>query len=381
VVERIREDGSFFVSQSALGCDSWMTMTPTPNRRRGVDISLIEYADGKYEAWGSNKNLQGFIYFPKSFDGTYSPVTSGTEVQASTQVWEDLYSEPIERTDATVRSIGYFNPTSRVIGTEKSDLEVAAVNYTPVLNAIYNYNNLGKTGVTNKGYTTNNAYSSGDTNVNYSTSTASGKYKRQEIIDDLLSRGLNRAQVAGICGNMWMESSYRPWSVEGNFQDYSGRDKSMDYLEDVIKIKEEYPYTHGIGLLAWTFTPFEISMVAYCEQVFSKQWFNTLEGQLSFFLDVQLWNNADWSYSYYVARDGGSDDVRKLMEKVPDTLDGAKQFCWDFMKTYEKPYAPNGDYEVSAHYSQREAEAVDVFNSIIPYQVKQDSQTHGGSRL
>lgn len=373
VVERIISDTQFYVAESNYR-EEWNRKDEMerddPNFRRGVKVNTYST---------DNVNLQGFIYFPYEFDD--SGIADHTEEQEEqVQVWQDLYSEPIERTDATVRTVGYFNPTTFKVGQTKSDYDVAAVNYTPVLNAIYNYNNLGKTfasgsyGVepANKGYTTDNRYSENVVNVEYNTNGCAGVYKRQEVVNCLLNFGLSRAQVAGICGNIYKESTYRPWSVEGDYSrgtiDEKNRSKVMDTIDNVIDRKKTNPNTWGIGLLAWTSAPFEISMVAYCEEVIGVPWYNTIFGQLQYFWKVQL-NGYDWKYKNYTIDSYSRnkfDKILKIIKATPNTLDGAKNLCEQFMLIYE---VPNMQY---ADLSGRQAETEFVFNHIIPYQKKSE---------
>lgn len=367
VVERILDDGSFYVSESGYPMtDGEYSSTKEANRilgreskyQRGVRVGKCN-SDGSRQDTGYGKNFQGFIYFPGEFTGSNT-----------TPVWEDLYSEPVERTDATVRTVGYLTDNygvSETTLTPKATPQVSAVNYTPVLQAIYNYNSLG--GV----YTSSNSFSENITNTDFDTSGCSGVYKRQAVVDYLLNRGLSRAVVAGICGNISQESGYKPWSVEGNFKDYSGRDKSMDTLQQVIAIKSQpqYARNHGIGLLAWTFPDFEIAMVAYCEQVAEMPWYDTVSGQLGFFLDVQL-NNNGWKYSNYDSRDGTFNPIAEKLKSVPNTEAGAIEWCEYFMRKYERPDLSK------ANLAGRKDEAAFVFNHIIPYQKKENETSADG---
>jgi GH25 family lysozyme M1 (1,4-beta-N-acetylmuramidase)/surface antigen len=365
VVERIISDTKFYVAESNYK-EEWNRKDEMKkddsNFRRGVKVNAYST---------DNVNLQGFIYFPYEFND--SGTADHTEEQEEqVQVWQDLYSEPIERTDATVRTVGYFNPTTFKVEQTKSDYDVAAVNYTPVLNAIYNYNNLSgasssassRTEPANKGYTTDNDYSENVVNIEYNTDALKGnatnkKYERQGIVNYLLNQGFNRAQVAGICGNIGVESWYRPWSVQGNLEDKPKRNKQWDTIDDTIKRAG----SAGIGLFGWTYTDLVISMVAYCEQVFGTPWYDTYIGQLKFFLEVQ-WGNSTWKYLDYNPTDNSIKQVKTNILKCPNTLDGARQVCKIFMDGFERPSVP--------HFSDRIAETEFVFNHIIPYQKKSE---------
>ena len=369
VVERILPNGDFYVAESGLPSSELeiplRMRWNTDKQRRGVHIQLCKRDGRGYKGWGkaTGRNFQGFLYYPNDYFGSGTGSSAGGSL---TRVWQPLYSEPTERTDATVRTVGYlsndYSVTSKSNPFQQSP-QVAAINYTPVLQAIYNYNKLGYTNIID------NSFTNGLTNVDFDTSGCGGVYQRQEVVNCLLKYGLSRAQVAGICGNIYQESRYRSWSVEGDYlskpypDSVNTRNRSMDSLSVVehIKTNPKYAGNHGIGLLAWTYPPFEISMVAYCEKVCNKPWYTTVEGQIDFFMKVQL-GGEKWQYSNYASTDGGLQQILNKISGFPDTVDGAKQICKLFMDLYERPSKP----KLEARYAETEF----VFNHIIPYQVK-----------
>ena len=150
----------------------------------------------------------------------------------------------------------------------------------------------------------------------------------------------------------------------------------MDTSDEVeeIKNKKANETKWGIGLLAWTWPSFEISMVAYCEQA-GKPWYGTVEQQLTFFAKVQLGDDP-WRYGDYPVKDGKIDKVLPAIQGFPNTEQGARDCCEAFMRKYESPK------ESSAYLKKRQDEAAFVFNNIIPYQKRDGNNTgsvSGGS--
>ena len=358
VVERILDNGDCYASESSLGCFGWMT-TNSNTLRRGVRIVKLVKKGNTYVQPGNTALVfQGFIYLPDDYGGN-----GGVTVTVKT--WDPLYVEPIERTDATIRTVSDLKKNGQLVSNTITGLQAAAINYTPTLNAIYNYNGLG-TRYTQQ--VIDNMFSEHIVSAEYDTTACGSKNRQQDVINWLLNRNLTPAQVAGICGNISQESGYRPWAVEDDWArdmddptSYAHRMTSMDTVEQVIDKKKDYPGTWGIGLFGFTYPSIEISMVAYCKENTEFDWYDTVAGQLSYFLDVQLMDNG-WKYLDYTSTDSIIKKTYTELMTVPNTLEGAKKACQIILDNYERAGVPASE--------ARLAETEKVFKGIVPYQKK-----------
>lgn len=217
-----------------------------------------------------------------------------------------LYDQLNDRNDMTLREIGYLNSKNQP-SINTSNIGLVVINYTTMLYNIFEV--LGYNQTISTEYDISNL-SSGPKNV----------------INFLLSKGLNEAASVGIAANIKHESGFRT---------------------DLI----EYGYTlanGGCGICQWTNSPRNNTKGRRTNMInfVGDNWKSNLTGQLEF-----LWSELSNSYK---------SNVLIPLQNVSNTLSGAKEAADIFVRKFEIP--ANVDNQSTI----RQTTAEEYWNKLVP---------------
>ena len=279
----------------------------------GHHIGIVRYCEGNtvYTVEGNTDNGQyklktkdrqgsGIGWYARpdwSKVGGTATVGTGSALFIKT----DLYDHYNDRYDAAVREVCYMTPDCKP-SISLTGVRLSVVNYTTMLGAAVKL--LGGVADTSGG-----AYIAGTPdNIDGLPSVP------RQIVEFLIGKGLNTAAAIGIIANIRAESSFNTAAVGD----------------------------HGtsFGLCQWHNT-----RNTAMRQVAGSDWATNLTGQLEY-----LW--IELNDSYYVG-------LLRILQSVPNTLEGAKQATDAFIRKFEFPA------NVNQKSIQRQEYAEEYWNMIV----------------
>lgn len=249
---------------------------------RDVKGSTVYVVEGDYGS-GSGPSQTKVAYTSYSRTSSYisayfRPNWAKVNASSAGMLYGSLYQEENTREDALVRQVGYLN-TSYKPSISATGIELSVMNYTTLLNALYQFGAslTGGSGVTQ------------DINVDNISN------KGQAVITFFKAKGLPASAGAGIAGNLQQESGINP----------------------ALGVGASAGIWEAYGIASWT-----QGRAAAMRKHAGPNWKTNLTGQLEF-----MWLEMTRDYSSMVAR----------MKALPNTAAAVNEATEDFCWTFERP--------------------------------------------
>ena len=272
--------------------------------------NVVHTIEGNTGTWDNNTSyvkLKQYNITAGSINGYFRPAWSKVGASVLNQITASLgplYDVQNTRKDALIREVGYISPQN-TITSSTSNILVSAMNYTFLLNSLYEMGSSLLQPQTVPGDTSTVVVDNLDNNA-------------ESVVRFMMAQGLNAAAGVGIAANIYHESSFRT-NAEGDYQ--NGVPTSF-------------------GLCGW-----HLGRGDRMKQMAGPNWATNMSGQLQY-----LWYELTTSYT----------TVLSFLKSVPNNESGARAAANNFVRQFERP--ANVDYQSQI----RQNTASQMWNQLIP---------------